>query len=148
MEKFKDTLIVTGSLGEIKIYEVKESERTINNEIKTVYSPELVSAADIIEAHRKLGETVTDKAGRFGHGSGEEHALQNERVKRIIAEAAADITAVVKTKRPKAIYLAYPQEHLRELEEKLPKEVSEKILKALGADLVKTPREKLLEHFA
>ncbi len=147
MEKFKDSLIVTGSLGEVKIYEVKANDRTINNEIKTVYMPELISAADIIEAHRKLGETVTDKAGRFGHASGEEHELENERLKRMMEEAATNIAAVVKTKSPKAVYFAFPQEHLKELESKLPREVSEKVVKAIGADLVKIPREKLLEHF-
>jgi len=145
---WSDTVIVVGALGELKAYKVVESQREVNGELKTYYHPELITDLDFIDAHKKLHEVVTDEAGRFGHNIGEEHELQNERKERIIKDAAKVIQQLIDTLKPKSVLLSYTKAYAHKLEEALDSATKAKIKKIVPADLIKTPANALLEHFA
>jgi hypothetical protein len=145
---WNDTLIIVGALGELKAYRVVEHEREVNGELKKVYHPELITDLDFIDAHKRLHEVVTDKAGRFQHDSGEEHELQNERKERVIKDAAEVIEKTIEAVKPKRVLLAYTKAYVHKLEEALPQSVKAKIEKIVPADLIKTPANELLEHFS
>ena len=146
--KWEDALIIVANQGEFKAFTVAEHERTIQNEIRTVYTPELINEVDYIEAHKKLQDVVTDSAGRFGHTNGEEHELENERKRRNLNDVAETIERVVAFANPKKIYLAFPQEYNAQLLSMLPANIREKIVTNLPRDLVKTPHSELLDYFA
>ena len=142
------TIIIIGSLGELKVYEVREHPRKkMGADERKSYGVHLVTGLDFIDMHKKLSEVVTDQAGRFGHSIGEEHELQNERKKRTIKEIAKDIEAIVQKLEPKNLFLSFPKEYLHKLEAELPNHVKGKITKLVGADLIKVSAEKLLSHF-
>ncbi len=144
---WSNTILIVGALGELKVYKVEESQREINNQIKTYYHPVLVTDLDFIDAHKKLKDIVTDEAGRFGHNISEEHELENERKERIIKDAAKVIKMVVEKLEPKNIMLSYTKEYIKKLEDELDSSIKNKIKKIIPVDLIKTPKDKLLEHF-
>lgn len=146
--KWEDALIIVANQGEFKAYNVAEHKRTIQNEIRTVYTPELINEVDYIEAHKKLQDVVTDSAGRFGHTIGEEHELENERKRRNLSDIAQTIENVVTFANPQKIYLAFPQEYNAKLLSMLPAAIRDKIEKNVPRDLVKIPHSELLEYFA
>ena len=142
------TIIIVGSLGELKVYEVREHPRKkMGADEKKSYGVHLVTGLDFIDMHKKLSEVVTDQAGRFGHSIGEEHELQNERKKRTMKEIAKDIEAIVQKLEPKKLFLSFPKEYMHQLQAQLPKAINDKITKKVGADLIKVSADKLLSHF-
>jgi len=146
--KWEDALLIIANQGEFKAFKIAEHKRTIQNEIRTVYTPELINEVDYIEAHKKLQDVVTDSAGRFGHSIGEEHELENERKRRNLSDIARTVENVVAFAKPEEIYLAFPQEYNAKLLSMLPADIRNKIVKNVPRDLVKTPHSELLEYFA
>jgi len=156
-------LIIVADLGELKSYRVKE-ELVINPKDNAQVShkhnkgtlidalrPELVTAVDFVEAHRKISEEVTDKEGNykghFGSASGEPHNLKSEIENRLIREIADTIMRIVRTEDPKVWHLAFPAEHKKALMDRIDPDVSTKLGTMIDEDLIKLKPEKILERF-
>jgi len=158
-----ESLIIVGDLGELKAYKVKE-ETVINPKDNAQTShkhnkgtlidalrPELVTAVDFVEAHKKISDEVTDKEGNykggFGSASGEPHNLKLEIEHRLLKEIADTIMKIVREQNPKKWHLAFPAEHHKALLDRIDPDVREKLGIDLSEDLAKEKPEKLLERF-
>jgi len=156
-------LIVTGDLGEVRVYRVKEelvidpkdnaqvSHKHNKGTLIDALKPELVTAVDFVEAHKKISEEVTDKEGNykghFGSASGEPHNLKLEIEHRLLKEIAETIMRIVRQEDPKVWHLAFPAEHKKALMDRIDPDVSSKLGTVIDEDLVKLKPEKLLERF-
>ena len=140
-------LVITASLGELKVYEAKprtlEAEAGLKeHEVKL----DLVTAKDYIDAHKKIKDIVTDEAGRFKGGIAEEHNLELEIKKRLIEEIANDINAAAKRSEGR-LFVAIPEPIENEVDALLESSTKAKIVKLLKKDYVKTEKETLLQTF-
>lgn len=140
-------LVITASLGELKVYEAKprtlEAEAGLKeHEVKL----DLVTAKDYIDAHKKIKDIVTDEAGRFKGGIAEEHNLELEIKKRLIEEIANDINAAAKRSEGR-LFVAIPEPIENEVDSLLESSTKAKIVKLLKKDYVKTEKEALLQTF-
>jgi len=157
-------LIVTGDLGEVRVYRVKEelvidpkdnaqvSHKHNKGTLIDALKPELVTAVDFVDAHKKISEEVTDKEGNykghFGSASGEPHNLKLEIEHRLLKEIAETIMRIVRQEDPKVWHLAFPAEHKKALMDRIDPDVSGKLGTVIDEDLVKHKPEKLLERFS
>jgi hypothetical protein len=162
-EQLVGSLIVVGDLGELKVYRVEEetvispkdsaqvSHKRNRGTLIEALRPELVTAVDFVEAHRKISEEVTDKEGNykgpFGSASGEPHNLKEEIEQRLIREIAETVMRIVRQEDPKVWHLAFPSEHKKALLDRIDPDVSTRLGTMLDEDLVKLKPEKLLERF-
>jgi len=62
-------------------------------------------------------------------------------------DVAEDVDMIVKQMQPKSLFLAFPKERNNELMQKLSQETKAVLKKNLALNLVKTPKEKILEYF-
>lgn len=147
--KLDDTLIVVADLGELKVYKPIKHEAILNNghDLKISWSLEMLTDLDYIDAHKKVNEIVSDKAGNFKHGNVEDNKLEDAIAKRTIHDVAEDIAKVVENENPKQLFLAFPKEHHPALMAALPQSVKSILKKDLAADLVKEDKNKILDHF-
>ena len=158
-----ESLIIVGDLGELKAFKVEEeivinpkdnaqtSHKHNKGTLIDVLRPELVTAVDFVEAHKKISDEVTDKEGNykgsFGSASGEPHNLKLEIEHRLLKEIADTIMKIVREQNPKKWHLAFPAEHHKALLDRIDPDVREKLGIDLSEDLTKEKPEKLLERF-
>ena len=145
--KLDNTVVIVANAGELKAYKTIKHEDIYNNELKINYSLELIDYEDFIEGRKKLHELKSDANGRRGHGTIEEHNVEETIEKRTLSEVAEDIDMIVKQTQPKSLFLAFPKENNAELLEKLAQETKAILKKSVALDLVKTDKNKLLEYF-
>ncbi|NOX20472.1 MAG: host attachment protein [Nitrospirae bacterium] len=139
-------IVIVTDLGHFKYY------RLIKNDME---SPrlELQEEYDIIDAHKKLSEMITDRAGRFGMGNekkdlkgyGEAHNLELENKKKIIRQIAEDINKIIKSEGYKKWYLVAGKTLNSAILERLDPKVKEALYRNIVADHVKTKKSDLLE---
>jgi hypothetical protein len=157
------SLIIAADLGELKAYRVREeividpkdnaqvSHKRNRGTLIDALRPELVTAVDFVEAHRKISEEVTDKEGNykgpFGSASGEAHHLKEEIERRLIRDIAATMMRIVREEDPKVWHLAFPSENKKALMDQIDPDVSTRLGILIDEDLVKLKPEKLLERF-
>ncbi|GAB6045759.1 hypothetical protein JCM11957_13570 [Caminibacter profundus] len=150
-------LVIVASFGEIKAY--KAAPRTLEaeaglkpNEVKL----DFLTAIDIIEAHQKVNELVSDNAGQFKGGSifrgdftrgsiGERYNLENEIIKEVIKAVAEDIDMLIEQNPSSRVFLSLPKPISNEVLEKIKNK--DKIFRLVEKDLVKTDKNKLIEEF-
>ncbi len=149
MKKVKvGDIVIVANKGELKAYEAKprtlEAEAGLKeDEVKL----ELLTDKDYIATHKKLHEMLTDEAGRFkgdatkGASIGEEHNLQEEIEKRVLADIAKDINEL-EQKAPRKVFIAINEEIANFVLERVNQE---KVVKVVKKDYVKLPKEELLE---
>ncbi len=145
--RLDDTIIIVADLGELKVYNVKKSEGIVSNELKTSHSLEIINNISYIDAHKKMGEVMSDSAGNFAGSVGEEHNRENERKRRSLKDVADDIGAVVKNEKPKQLFLAFPGDSLTKLLDELSHDTKTILDKTIASNLVKTDKSKILSHF-
>ena len=145
--KLDNTMVIVADLGELKAYSVKKSEGMVGNEIKTSHALEVINNIGYIDAHKKMGEVMSDSAGNFAGSAGEEHNRENERKKRSLKDLADDIDAVVENEKPKQLFLAFPGDSLTKLLEELSQNTKAILDKTIASNLVKTDKNKVLSHF-
>ncbi|MDD5359155.1 MAG: host attachment protein [Sulfurovaceae bacterium] len=145
--KLENTLIIVANLGELKAFNIKKHEAIVGNELKISHSLEVINNEDFIEGRKKLSETLSDDSGQFVNGTLEDHDLKLEIENRIIREIARDIENIVKSIKPKQLFLAFPKEHNRELANELGDQTKAILTKNLASDLVKTDKDKILSFF-
>ncbi len=140
-------LVITASLGELKVYEAKprtlEAEAGLKeHEVKL----DLLTAKDYIDAHKKLKDIVTDEAGRFKGDIAEEHNLELEIQKRLVEDIAKDIDSVAKEAEER-LFAAIAEPIAHQVDTLLDSTTKAKIVKLLKKDYVKTDKEALLQTF-
>ncbi|MDD5548055.1 MAG: host attachment protein [Sulfurovaceae bacterium] len=145
--KLENTLIIVANLGELKAFNIKKHEAIVGNELKISHSLEVINDENFIEGRKKLSETLSDDSGQFVNGTLEDHDLKLEIENRIIREIARDIENIVKSIKPKQLFLAFPKEHNRELVNELGDQAKAILTKNLASDLVKTDKDKILSFF-
>lgn len=142
-----DKLIVVADLGRVKAYRLSHDDMSPTPRL------ELVDDVQMAEAHGRLLDKVTDKAGRFpGKGTGpggmsisENHNLTLETERRLLKKVAERIDGLVKNER--VWYLAAVKEINPRVVESLSPAARQSMVKNVSADLTRTPKEELLSHF-
>ena len=116
--------------------------------------PRLLDAVDFPEAHQRLAEQVTDRAGSFpvaggGHASGTagRMTLAAELDIRTFRQVAGRIMALLKQYRPDAWSFAAPAEINGAILDGVPSGYREQLVQNLARDLTHTPPGELLGHF-
>ncbi len=153
LEKFDNTLLIVGNLGELKAYKIKyelninpkdsahTSHKHHKGELVENLSFNLVDDEAFIEAHKKISEIVTDKQGHyegvFGGVSGDGHNLEIEIVNRLLKLIANEIDRLVATINPKEWYLVFPEAYNKELLSLLSDSSKDKLKSNIKENLVK-----------
>lgn len=144
------TLIIVADSGLLKAYRI--SQKSLTHKRKA----ELVKSIFYEQAHKKLGEIVTDQAGRFrgagkrttGQGTtGEEHNLVQDLQKKVIKHLATDIESVVKLYAADTYHIALAVKLYKPVLDSLKKDLRTKFKKTVNADLTKETVAKLRERF-
>jgi hypothetical protein len=120
---------------------------------------DLVNAIDYVEAHWKIKDIVTDKAGRFksdassGGGIAEKHGIEQKIESDVIRAIAEDIARFVNEYNPPKYFLALPENifkrvwsEVESLKAKYP-DVVNKLFRYIEEDLTKSDKNKLPEIF-
>ena len=141
-------IIFVVDLGHFKAYRISDTP--------TGPKIDLLDSRDYVDAHGKLSERVTDKAGRFAQGRGKEgaakgygepHNMELEEEKRLRRLIADDISAVLGREECSECYLAAPGEINGRIIGNLAPGPASKIAKNVTADLTKTKKAELLSYF-
>ena len=144
-------LVVIASLGEIKVY--KAAPRTLEAEAglkPAEVKLDLIKDIDVVEGHKKLSDLLTleegvKKAGFLNRAvSGEKHNLKEEIYKEAIKVVAEDIDMIIDEIGGR-VFLAAPLTIVNDLTQKLKN--SDKIVKLIKKDLLKTDKNDLIEEF-
>ncbi len=105
------------------------------------------------EPHQRLGDRVSDQAGRFPAGGngvlsqGDRHNIILETEQRVLKLLAARIDQIAREHGCKIIHFAAPSEINARIVGNLDPATRERIKKNIPADLTKARREELLERF-
>jgi hypothetical protein len=140
-----EKIIVLADLGRVKAFRVIPDMMTSKPRMELVYDCEFP------EAHHRVMDMVTDMAGAFpvsgkpGASIGEDHNLRVETERRLIRQVAEKIGELVRGQR--CWYLAAAENINGRIVELLNPEVRAALFKNLTADLVKTRKQELLDHF-
>ena len=143
------SLIVVADRGGIKAYKVNETPTR-------GASLQLVQAFDITDAHGRLGDKLTDQAGRFpvSDGNGrhanaiaERTALETETDRRICKQLAEHIAEVVKREAAQGWSFAAPASIHASVTDLLPASIQTRVVEHVKSDLVKIEPAKLHSHF-
>ncbi|WP_456480687.1 hypothetical protein [Nautilia sp.] len=145
-------LVIVATLGEIKAYKANprtpEAEAGLKpDEIKL----DLISAIDILEAHKKVSDLLDFDAGVKKAGflnraaSGEKHTLKEEIYREAVKAVAEDLDMLIEQYGDKKVFLSLPKTIAKDVLENL-KNVS-KIYRLVEKDLLKTDKNRLVEEF-
>lgn len=144
-----DKIIIAVDLGHFKAYRV--SKAPLESARIT-----LIASYDSIEGHGKLGDKLSDSAGRFGRGGkknetakgyGERHNIKLETEKRLIKMIARDIDALIMSEKCEKWCLAAGEKINRQIADNLKPEVNAKLEKNITACLTKVEKSKILGYF-
>jgi len=104
-------IIICTNTGRLRAFRITQSDTTPepNNQISEIASEEFEHGP------QRIGEMASDQAGRFnsdgspGMSRGEAHGLEREEERRLIAQLADKIGALIKKEKPDRWKLAAPQ---------------------------------------
>ena len=137
-------IYIACDLGQVKVFQRKVDPlgRASLDLVETLENP---------EAHERLGELISDKAGSFhsvgGSGSsGKTEKISLEQEKRYIQWVVDSICSRVEDANA-AWYLAAPQKINKRIVEKLPEGCLKRLKKNLTSDLSKMNPPEVLAHF-
>jgi len=146
-------LVIVASLGEIKAYRANprtpEAEAGLKpSEVKL----DLIRSIDIVEAHKKLGDLITDTTGTVNKAgflnraaSGEKHTLKEEIYKEAIKAVAEDIDMLIDEENKTKVFLSIPKTIAGDVLPLLKNK--DKIFRIVEKDLIKTDKNRLIEEF-
>ena len=143
-------IIITVDLGHFKAYKITKDP------LETSPGITLIESYDTIDGHGKLGDKLSDAAGRFGRGggkeepakgSGERHNIELETEKRLMKMLAKDIDTVIVSEKCDKWYLAAGEKINRQIIENLKPEVKASLFKNITANLTKIGKSEILSHF-
>ncbi|ACM92492.1 hypothetical protein NAMH_1804 [Nautilia profundicola AmH] len=145
-------LVIVATLGEIKAYKANprtpEAEAGLKpNEVKL----DLITAIDIVQAHKKVQDLVTGIEGANKPGflnrafSGENHNLKAEIYKEAVKAVAEDIDMLIEQYGEKKVFLSLPKPIANDVLSYLKN--SSKIYRLVEKDLLKIDKNKLIDEF-
>ncbi len=144
------SLIIVADRGSLKAYWVDETP-TRGPSLR------LIQAFDLMDAHGKLIDKVTDLAGRFpvSDGVGGRHAnsiaertqLETETDRRIHKQLADQIVKIIDRSGKEGWSFAAPAEIHGAIVDLLPRAARDRIVEHVKSDLVKIEPAKLPSHF-
>jgi hypothetical protein len=143
------TIIITVDFGHFKAYRVTRDP--LGRPIV-----DLIESYDSVEGHGKLGDKLSDIAGRFvggggrgevAKGYGEPHHLESEIGKKLVKMIAMDINALIKKEDCENWFLAAGDKINKEIIENLEPKVKSKLAKNITVNLTKTPKSEICSHF-
>ena len=142
-------LVVVTDLGSFKAYQLEA------NGLHKTPRLELIEEFNLVEAHGKLGDRVTDLAGRYHAPTmgkwatpwGERHNIELEQKRRLIKQVAHALTDLLRRYSSEGCYLAASKEINHQILAELPREARAKIEKVIPCDLTKAEKSDLLRHF-
>jgi hypothetical protein len=146
----ENTIIITADLGHFKAYRITKDPSDISPRIT------LIKSYAAIDGHVKLGEKLSDAAGRFRRGgvkdetamgSGERHNIELETENRLVKMIAKNIDAVIFSEKCEKWHLAAGEKINRNIIESLNPDVKARLNKNVNADLVKIDKSEILNHF-
>lgn len=149
----KTNLIIAVDLGLLRAYREVQGRQDREPHLK------LVQEVKPKAAHEKLSEQVTDQAGRFPRGSGanmtagdlsagEHLAQEGEQIRRILAQLAKTINALIGDDGVTGCSLAVSAPIHKQLLEALDPKARAKIGQILASNLARTDPQELRGHFA
>lgn len=142
-------IIITADLGHFRVYRVSETPagRT---------KIDMIESYDSIEGHGRLGEKLSDTAGRFAGGGGEgevakgygePHNLELEMERKLARMIARDINSLIEKEDYMAWCLAAPGKINSIIVKHLNPAVHTAMIKNITADLTRIKKSKIPEHF-
>jgi hypothetical protein len=148
------SLVIVADRGSLKAYRVNETPNRGP-------SLQLVRAFEITDAHGRYQDKLTDMAGRFpvgdggaGAGSGrhanaiaERQGMETETDRRIFKQLADNIAEVVKEEGPEGWSFAAPSAIHSAIVDLMPRNVRERIVEHVHADLVNIELGNLPQRF-
>jgi hypothetical protein len=141
-------MVVVADRGSLKAYKVTETPTRGP-------SLQLVQAFNIMDAHGRRQDKVTDEAGAFPNASGpgamnsiaERNGIANETDRRIHRELADYISGLVKREAIEGWSFAAPSTIHHAIIDLLPNDVRNRIVEHVNSDLVNIEPAKLPTHF-
>ncbi|MBI4844550.1 MAG: host attachment protein [Nitrospirae bacterium] len=139
--------IITVDLGRFRAYKI------VKNEFESAKIT-LLKDVEIILAHKKYSDRVSDGPGKFGliggkksarKGYGEAHKTVTEERKRLVKQIAKDIEALITGS--EKWYLAAETSINRQILNNLSPGVASLLEKNITADLIKASKSELLSRF-
>ena len=144
-----DKILIFADLGHFKAYKVSKAPM---ESVRVT----LIDSYDTIEGHGRLGEKLSDSAGRFrraegikgsAKGYGEPHNLELETEKRLVKLIAKGIDNLIEKEDFKEWDLAAPARINRQITDNLAPDIKARLGKSITADLTKVDKSEILSHF-
>jgi Protein required for attachment to host cells len=145
-------IIIVADLGHMKILRIMKDPLGLESP-----KVELIKSLSFIETHSKPSDKFSDAAGRFYMGSGkrgtaagfgEPHHVESEVEKRLIKQVAEEINALIIQENCDRWHLSADRSINSQIIEKLDPSTIAKLKKNITANLIKSPKAKVLSHFA
>src|SRR5436190_5327090 len=144
-----DKLLVVTDLGSFKAYRLE-----VNNQHSTPRL-ELIEEFNLVEAHGKLSDRLTDMAGRYHAPTlgkwatpwGERHNIELEKKRRLVKQVAHALTDLLRREAVDGCYLAAGKEINHQILAELPRQVRARIEKIVPCDLTIAEKADILKHF-
>jgi hypothetical protein len=143
----KDTVIVATDLGTFKAYRL---QRTGMNTPRL----EIIEQMELVDGHGKLGDKLTDRAGRYrvptqnmAMSYGERQKIELELQRRLIKQVAEQLRTVIKSPGVEACYFAASPEINDQILQEAGPEVRARIEKNVECNLTNVEKSELLRHF-
>ena len=142
-------IIIVVDLGHFKAFRVTKAQMES-------FRISLIESYDSIDAHGKLGEKLSDSAGRFKRGDGkrkeakgygEPHNMKTEIENRLTKLIANDITSLITKEDLPKWNLSAPSKINSQIIEHLAPDVKNKLGESITADLTKIPKNEILSYF-
>jgi Protein required for attachment to host cells len=145
----KNIVIVVTDLGNFKAYKL---EKTNLNTPRL----ELMRQDPPVNGHNRIVEKVSDQAGRYHNRAngkwatpwGEPHNIELEDRKRRVRHVAHELDSILRNDDVDGCWLAASKEINHQVLAELDPQSRAKILKNIPADLTRTDKSQLLNHFA
>src|SRR5687767_2518723 len=142
-----DTIIVTTDLGAFKAYRL---DRTELNTPRL----ELMEEMELVDGHGRLGDKVTDQAGRYAvpmqsmaMSYGERQKIGLELKRRLIKQIAERLTKLANRRDVEEIYFSAASEVNEMILEEAGRQVRDKIEKNVPCNRANADKKELLRHF-
>jgi hypothetical protein len=145
-----DKLILLADLGRLKAFRLSRDEMTTTPRL------DLIQDIQLVDAHGRLRDKVTDMAGRFPSGDstngagmsiGENHNLMLDMERRLVKQIGAGINEVVERAGGGPWYFAAPSTINQRVLDELKPAVRASMAKNVSADLVNVETSELIERF-
>jgi len=144
----KNVIVVAADLGHFRAYRIS---RTPRGSAKI----SMIESYDSLDGHGKLGDKLSDQAGRFSRkdglskskGYGEPHNIELEMEKRMIKLIAKDIETVIAKESCEAWYFAAPAEINGRIVEHLGRDVKSRLGRNITANLTRTKKADIMGYF-